>query len=157
MYINAYFDVIVQDMDQPAFAYPLSPSPPPPPPKNFLHTVDVKLGISTLYQGSCIEELDKLETIPLRVLVSYAYLVFSHLPRVYMRLCKHGNHFTFLHCFFSERKRAVFFKSCDLICTRSGQYPPVRPAHSGRYPIRCVLSRLVRQAAFISKCFLQDV
>ena len=77
----------------------LIPFPPPPSPKNFLHTVDVKLGISTLYQGSCIEELDKLETIPLRVLVSYAYLVFSHLPRVYMRLCKHGNHFTFLIVF----------------------------------------------------------
>ena len=27
MWINTDFDVIVQDVDQPAFAYPLSPSP----------------------------------------------------------------------------------------------------------------------------------
>ena len=31
--------------------------------------------------------LDKLETTPLRVVVSYAYLVFSQPPRVYIRLC----------------------------------------------------------------------
>ena len=37
--------------------------------------------------------LDKLETTPLCVVVSYTYL-----PRVYIRLCKHGNHFTFLQC-----------------------------------------------------------
>ena len=41
-------------------------------------------------------EIDKLETTPLRDVVSYAYLVFSNLPSVYIRLCKHGNHFTFL-------------------------------------------------------------
>ena len=41
--------------------------------------------------------LDKVETTLLRVVVSYAYLVFSHLSRVYIRLCEHGNHFTFLH------------------------------------------------------------
>ena len=41
--------------------------------------------------------LDKLETTPLRVVVSYTYLVFSQLLCVYIRLCKHGNHFTFLH------------------------------------------------------------
>ena len=61
------------------------------------------------------------------------------------------------YCFFSVRERAVFYKSCDLIGTESGQYSPVWPAHSGRHPIRCVLSRLVRQAAFISKCFLHEV
>ena len=49
MWINTDFDVIVQDVDQPAFAYPLSPSPLT---QEFLHTVDVKLSISTLYQGS---------------------------------------------------------------------------------------------------------
>ena len=39
--------------------------------------------------------VDKLETTPPRVVVSYAYLVFSQPPNVYIRLCKHGNHFTF--------------------------------------------------------------
>ena len=42
----------------------------------------------------------------------------------------------------------VFYKSCDLIGTESGQYPLVRPAHSARYPIRYVLSRLEHLAAF---------
>ena len=38
--------------------------------------------------------------------------------------------------FFSVRERAVFYKSCDLIGSRSGRYSPIRPAHSGRYPMR---------------------
>ena len=38
--------------------------------------------------------------------------------------------------FFSVRKRAVFYKSCDLIGSGSGRYSPIRPAHSGRYPMR---------------------
>ena len=64
---------------------------------------------------------------------------------------------TIRYCFFSKRKRGVIYKSYDLIGTESGQYSPVWPAHSGRYPILCVLSRLVHQAAFISKCFLHEV
>ena len=38
--------------------------------------------------------------------------------------------------FFSVRERAVFYKSCDLIGSGSGRYSPIRPAHSGRYPMR---------------------
>ena len=38
--------------------------------------------------------------------------------------------------FFSLRERAVFYKSCDLIGSGSGRYSPIRPAHSGRYPMR---------------------
>ena len=49
LWINTDFGVIVQDMDQPAFAYPLSP---PPSPRTVLHTVAAQLSISTLYQGS---------------------------------------------------------------------------------------------------------
>ena len=44
-----------------------------------------------------------LETIPLRVVVSYAYLVFSQPPACFfIRLCKHGNHFTFLHYYIKQ-------------------------------------------------------
>ena len=39
--------------------------------------------------------------------------------------------------FFSVRERAIFYKSCNLIGSESGQYSPHRPAHSGRYPILC--------------------
>ena len=47
--------------------------------------------------------------------------------------------------FSSVRERgAVFYKSCDLNGIASGQYSSIRFAHSGRYLIRCVLSRLVR-------------
>ena len=47
--------------------------------------------------------------------------------------------------FSSVRERAVFYKSCDLNgIIASGQYSSIRFTHSGRYPIRCVLSRLVR-------------
>ena len=35
--------------------------------------------------------VDKLETTPPRVVVSYAYLVFSQPPNVYIRLCKRDN------------------------------------------------------------------
>ena len=38
--------------------------------------------------------------------------------------------------FFSVRERAVFYKSCDLIGSGSGRYSPIRPARSGRYPMR---------------------
>ncbi len=38
--------------------------------------------------------------------------------------------------FFFVRERAVFYKSCDLIGSGSGRYSPIRPAHSGRYPLR---------------------
>ena len=55
------------------------------------------------------------------------------------------------------RERGVFYNSCDLTGTESGQYSPVRPAHSTWYPIRCVLSRLERLAAFIRKCFGHDI
>ena len=41
-----------------------------------------------------------------------------------------------LFIFFSVRERAVFYKSCDLIGSGSGRYSPIRPAHSGRYPMR---------------------
>ena len=41
------------------------------------------------------------------------------------------------------REWVVFYKSCNLIGFEDGQYSPVRPAHSGRYPNCCVFSRLV--------------
>ena len=59
--------------------------------------------------------------------------------------------------FFLVLDWAVFYKSCYLIGTESGQYSPIRPPHSGRYPIRCVSSRLVRLATFISKYFGHDI
>ena len=43
--------------------------------------------------------------------------------------------------FFSVLERAVFYKSFNLIGSKSGQYSPIWPAHSGRNPIRCELSR----------------
>ena len=45
-------------------------------------------------------------------------------------------HFLYVFIFFSVRERAVFYKSCDLIGSGSGRYSPIRPAHSGRYPMR---------------------
>ena len=57
--------------------------------------------------------LDKLETTPLRVMVSYAYLVFSNLPRVYIRLCKHRNHFKFLH-YLIFRKTNLFTRALSI-------------------------------------------
>ena len=64
-----------------------------------------------------------------------------------------------INFFFSVRERAVFYKSCNLNGIASGQYSSIRFAHSGRYPIRGVLSRLVRLmrlVAFTRQCFGHD-
>ena len=66
--------------------------------------------------------VDKLETTPPRVVVSYAYLVFSQPPNVYIRLCKRdneisvGNHdtkrsgFQLIEC--SPNLPSVYIKQC---------------------------------------------
>ena len=52
-----------------------------------------------------------------------------------LRLLQHAGRYKIL-IFLSVRERAVFYKYCDLIGSGSGQYSPIRPAHSGRYPMR---------------------
>ena len=69
---------------------------------------------------------------------SFFYLIFHPLFKIYVSY-NHIQKILLLitHViFFSVRERAVFYKSCDLIGSGSGRYSPIRPAHSGRYPMR---------------------
>ena len=66
-----------------------------------------------------IQIVDKLEK-PLRFASWFPTLISCspNLPRVYIRLCKHGNHFTFLHCKikFNPKLSPVLLECVDFGC-----------------------------------------